>query len=256
MAIVFVATKSSEGSDRKDLSLPDDQDALISAVAAAQKNTAVVVHTPGSLSMPWASSVKAILNGWMPGQEDGNAIADVLFGDVNPSARLPVSFPAPGQNPLPTVAQYPGVNNVAHYTEALQVGYRWYDSNGQDPAFPFGHGLSYTTFKYDTLKIENSQKALLVSFVITNTGKRDGAEIPQLYISYPKTAGEPPRVLRDFQKVELKAGEKKPVLLTVSKEDESLQIWDVAGWKTVPGSYLAHVAASSRDIRLSGSFSL
>eukprot|EP00026_Physarum_polycephalum_P004175 Phypoly_transcript_04192.p1 GENE.Phypoly_transcript_04192~~Phypoly_transcript_04192.p1 ORF type:complete len:642 (+),score=81.05 Phypoly_transcript_04192:243-1928(+) len=195
-AIVFVGFTSSEGSDRANLSLPYPQDSLISEVAAANPNTIVVLNGPGPVLMPWASSVKAILFGFFPGQESGSAIASVLFGDFNPSAKLPVSFPVKENdwfsgNPN----QYPGVNGVVQYTEKLLVGYRWYDNQNITPQWPFGHGLSYTTFDYSDLKVTGTvASGLTISLTITNSGKVTGSEVVQLYLSYPSSAGEPPQV--------------------------------------------------------------
>jgi beta-glucosidase len=187
----------------------------------------------------------------------GHALADVLFGDVNPSGRLPVTFPVlETDTPLQTPEQFPGVNNTAVYSEGLLIGYRWFDHAGVAPAFPFGHGLSYTTFGYSGLVVvpgaPGSGATAVVTFVVTNTGGRPGAEVPQLYVTYPPGAGEPPLSLRGFTKVLLQPGQGANVTLPLSPVD--LSVWDVGthGWAPVPGKFLLSVGASSRDIRLQG----
>src|SRR3954447_16650890 len=215
VAVVFVGQQDSEGNDRSTMSLasgncsllgctsqPVDQDALIAAVADANPNTVVVLNTGGPITMPWLKDVKGLFEAWYPGQEDGNAIAALLFGDVNPSAKLTETFPA-SEKDLPTAGgkdQYPGVNDaqgVPHskYSEGLLVGYRWYDAKNITPLFPFGYGLSYTTFDERAMKITASRAttAATVGFDVVNTGTREGAEVPQLYISDPSASGEPPR---------------------------------------------------------------
>jgi len=207
VAIVFVACTSSEGGDRGSLVLPDGQDALVSAVAQAQPNTIVVIHSPGAVLMPWVNNVGAIVAAFLPGQEDGNAIADILYGKVNPSGRLPVTFPvSDAQTPINTQAQYPGINGQTSYSEGLFVGYRWYDQNKQVPLFPFGHGLSYSTFQYSGIQLSGTNP-LSVSVTIANKGKWNGNEVAQLYLSYPSSAGEPILNLRGFKKVNIAAGQ-------------------------------------------------
>jgi len=259
LAIVFVATTSSEGMDRPTLYLGEDQDELVEAILQAQPNTVVVVHTPGASLMPWKAEAHSILCAFMPGQEDGNAIAAVLFGDINPSGKLPVTFPA-SMNDLPfqSVEQYPGVDNEAEYTENLLVGYRWYDAMNVTPLFPFGHGLSYTSFLYSDLTVYQSSDSQNVSVEVTiqNTGSREGAETVQLYLGYPKSAGEPPKVLRRFQKVLLFPTQSQIVAFELYPKDFS--IWDVttSDWSVAPGVYQIFAASSSRDIRLTGSVTI
>jgi beta-glucosidase len=252
VAIVFVSEFSSEGIDRTSLALNGTQDQLVKTVAMAQPNTIVVAHIPGTTLLPWHDVVKGILCAFMPGQEAGNAIADVLFGDVNPSAKLPLTFPiSQDQLPINTKKQYPGIDGVAEYSEKLQVGYRWYDANNVAPLFAFGHGLSYTTFKYSNLTIGPGQNGAVVKFDLQNTGPTAGAEVPQLYVRFPDLAGEPPLQLRSFRKVFLKPGEKRNVAFD-SLELADLSIWDVTigGWKAVKGTFHVAVGSSSRDIRL------
>jgi len=256
VAIVCVGVTSGEGSDRANLGLGGNSDSLVSAVAGAQPNTVVVVHAPGAVLMPWSDQVQSILTPLLPGQEDGNALAAVLFGDVNPSGRLPVTFPAQqSQNPLNTTQQYPGVNGDATYSEKLLVGYRWFDAYGQTPLFPFGHGLSYTSFKYGNLVVSGSvywSSGAIISADISNSGNVAGAEVVQLYLGYPTSAKEPPKVLRGFQKVFLWPGQTENVVFTVREHDVS--IWDITehDWSIVTGTFTVSVGSSSRDIRLQG----
>lgn len=256
VAIVFVATTSSEGSDRANLSLGAAQDDLVEAVSGAQKNSIVVVHTPGAVEMPWAGGVPAIAVGFMPGQMDGAAIASVLFGESNPSGRLPVTFPVTWPNAWPTQPQYPGIDNQAQYSEGLLVGYRWYDANNVAPLFPFGHGLSYTNFTYSNLRISppSSAGVFTFNFSLANTGSYNGAEVPQLYIGYPASAGEPPRVLRSFSNVYLLTGQSTYVSWQLGQSD--LSIWNVSSsdWSPIYGTFTAYIGASSRDFRLQSTF--
>jgi len=257
VAIVFVATTSSEGGDRGSLSLPGNADALVSAVAAAQPKTVVVVHCPSAVLTPWSGSVAGVISAFLPGQEDGNAIANVLFGDVNPSGRMPVTFPVNAQQiPVNTPAQYPGINDQSEYSEKLLVGYRWYDARNVDPQWAFGHGLSYTTFEYSNLKVAGSAGAgFTVTADIKNTGGRAGAEVAQLYLGFPASAGEPPKLLKGFQKVNIQAGQAQTVTFKLGAAD--LSIWDVNkhDWALASGTFDVLVGASSRDIRVRGTLS-
>jgi beta-glucosidase len=264
IAIVFVGVSSHEGADRPNLDLGSDQDKLIEAVAFAQKNTVVVANCPGAVLMPWVEKTRAVVAAWLPGQEDGAAIANVLFGDVNPGGKLPVTFPINNtQNPLHTKIQYPGINGDTEYSEKLLVGYRWYDAVDTDPLFPFGHGLSYTTFRYDFMKVTGKISAdghgqIEVGVRVTNNGNADGQEVPQLYLAYPKSAGEPPKVLRGFAKTRmLKPGEHEEIQFHI-KAGEPVSIWDAvtADWKSVPGTFEVLVGSSSRDIRTRGQFTV
>lgn len=256
VAIVFVGASSSEGTDRADLSLPAEHDQLIQAVASAQKNVVVVVATPGPVLTPWRDDVAAILVPFMPGQEFGEAIADVLLGDVNPAARLHHTMPNIENEVQMTKSQFPGTGGLpggsgltSTYTEKLEVGYRWYSSHGVVPAFAFGHGLSYTSFTYGGLRIDDSS----VAFNVTNAGARAGAEVAQMYLTFPASAGEPPKQLRGFAKVPLQPGESKEVQLPISAR--AFSIWDVGvhDWQEVSGEFSVAVGASSMDIRATGS---
>ena len=195
MAIVFLSTTSSEGSDRPNLSFPDDQNKMLEAVAQAQRKTIAVMVNPGAVLTPWSDGVAAALTMFMPGLEMGNALSDILYADVNPSGRLPLTFPNRDNEVNFTQAQYPGVKVPtglqSTYTEKLEVGYRWYDAHGVTPKFAFGHGLSYSSFEYSDLQVSG----LTVSFSVKNTGTRAGNEIPQMYVGFPESAGEPPQVM-------------------------------------------------------------
>ena len=259
VAIVCVGQQTSEGSDRPGLSLPNGQDALVSAVAAANPHTVVVVYASSATLMPWASQVAAVLVAWYPGQENGNALAQVLFGDVNPSAKLPVTIPAASnQVPASATAQFPGVSGHVSYSEQLLVGYRWFDANNVAPLFPFGHGLSYTTFGYSNLIVGavSPSGQVQIGFDLTNTGGRAGAEVPQLYLGFPPAAGEPPKLLKEFQRIFLSPGQTQHVTFNLDWED--LANWDAParGWTVTPGLFTASVGASSRDIRLTGTFAV
>jgi beta-glucosidase len=237
-------------------------------VVAANPRTVVVLKSGSAILMPWLDKVPAILEAWYPGEEDGNAVAAVLFGDVNPSGKLPLTFPkrlsdTPGTAPAdyPGDANVDGYDRVAHYTEDILVGYRWYDAKSIEPLFPFGYGLSYTTFSCGKLSLsapqfppDNSSATLAVDFDITNAGKRAGAEVAQLYIGKPSSSAvpEPPKELVGFQKVDLQPGQTRRVHLTL--DARSFSHWDTAthSWKIAPGTYRILVGSSSRDIKLAG----
>jgi beta-glucosidase len=243
VAVVFAGDQETEGIDRPDLSLPGFQDQLIQAVARANPRTVVVLDTGGPVLMPWLSQVPAVVEAWYPGEEDGNAIAAVLFGDVNPAGKLPITFPASDSAvPANTPAQYPGVNGVATYSEGLDVGYRYDDAEGITPLFPFGYGLSYTSFAFSHLIVHASEAAVTVAARVTNTGHRAGTEVAQLYISDPAAAQEPPRQLRGFQRVSLRPGQSQVVRFRLSAD--ALAYWDGA-WTTAPGAYQVYVGDSS-----------
>jgi beta-glucosidase len=274
VAIVFATQHASEGMDLKNLSLPDNQDALIEAVAAANPHTIVVLETGGAVLMPWLDKVSAVVEAWYPGIRGSEAIANVLFGDVNPSGRLPITFPkseadlphpihidppkADATHVVPKLAGAPGPIGMAmgiappfdvNYDEGLKVGYKWYDAEKKPVLFPFGFGLSYTTYAYSGLKVTPGDSTE-VSFTVKNTGKRPGSEIAQIYASLPDSAGEPPNRLVGWTKVDLAPGESKQVSVPVTRE--RLQIFDEPSdsWKLVPGQYILRVGASSRDLPL------
>jgi beta-glucosidase len=249
LAVVFASDAISEGADRQGLGLPGDQDALIEAVARANKRTVVVLNTGGAVLMPWLPNVAAVLEGWYPGQETGRAIAEVLFGDVDPSGRLPETFPQDeGQGPTASEDRFPGLGNVALYDEGLLVGYRWYDAKDRTPLFPFGFGLSYTHFTLDQLRSDPGAGTVTVR--LTNSGDRAGTEIVQLYVGFPAETGEPPRQLKSFQKISLAPGDAKNVSFALSRS--MFQHWDekTRAWLATPGRYQLFVGTSSRDLPL------
>jgi len=246
-AVVFAAVGSSEGYDRDSLTLAPDVDALINAVAAVNPRTIVVLHAPGAVLMPWLDRVGAVLVAWFPGEQNGNAIAPILFGTANPSGKLPVSFPRSASD-LPAVSG----NMEVPYSEGLAIGYRALDAHGIAPLFPFGHGLSYTTFAYSnlTLRAVAAPGSIEVAFTLRNTGARAGSEVAQLYLGFPEGAGEPPRVLRGFERVALAAGESSQVTLTLGPRQ--LSCWNpTAHARYVPsGRFTIAVGGSSRDLPL------
>lgn len=255
VAVVFVADHVSEGADRTDLRLPGDQDMLIEAVAAVNPNTVVVLHTVGPVLMPWRNKVAGILAAWYPGEQAADSIAALLTGKVNPSGKLPVTFPADEVNgPTDHPALYPGVGTTARYDEGILVGYRWYDAKDITPLYPFGHGLSYTSFAYSDLKLAKGKDGWLVRAKVRNTGKVAGGEVAQLYVSMPKLANEPPRQLKGFARVTLKPGASAKVEFPLDRR--ALSYWDEAArdWRMAKGEYRCLVGSSSRDLRLEMNF--
>jgi len=258
VAIVFVNTDDSEGRDRPNLELPDHQDELVEAVAAANPNTIVVLNTGGPVLMPWVDKISGLIEAWYPGQEDGTAIAAILYGDVNPSGKLPLTFPRTASEiPTSTAAQWPGVNGRSTYSEKLDVGYRWYDAHHVQPLFPFGYGLSYTSFKLSDLRVTpakitgmDTKTNVQVDLQVKNTGKREGAEVIQVYVEQPERNGEPPRQLRAFTKVDLKAGQSQSVRLNLNPRALSIYDPDLHTWKMPSGEYKILVGTSSRDLPL------
>jgi beta-glucosidase len=260
VAIVMVGDENTEGRDHP-ISLPDAQNQLIEAVAKANPKTIVVVKSGSAVLMPWIDDVPAVLEAWYPGEEDGNAVADILTGKVDPSGKLPLTFPRDVDQTLAkNPEQYPGVDGTAHYTEGIEVGYRGYTANNITPQFPFGFGLSYTTFSFDDLKIARSSGSenATVSFKITNTGKVAGAEVGELYLGFPDIAegNEPPIQLKGFEKVQLNPGESKTVNLKL--DQHSFSYWSVQShaWKVAPGTFQVMVGDSSAHTPLKGTISI
>jgi beta-glucosidase len=258
VAVVFAGERAGESMDRWSLTLPGDLDNVIETVAGANPRTVVVLNTAGAVAMPWIDKVAAVIWAGHPGAFDGSSIAALLFGDANPSGKLVMTFPVnERQGPATKPDEYPGDGKIVNFDEGLFVGYRWYDAKNQTPLFPFGHGLSYTTFRYSDLKLERGPDGqTTVRAKITNNGAREGAEVVQLYVGHPAAAGEPPKQLKGFEKVRLKPGESKTVSMALNRS--TLSVWDESahGWKIVPGAYTVSVGSSSRDIRLKGSFTL
>jgi beta-glucosidase len=261
VAIVCVSVSSGEGSDRASLNLSAIDTQLLAAVTAAQPRTVVVLHVPGAVVMPWADAAGAIVAAWFPGSEMGSSLADILFGDVNPSGRLPVTFPVlESDTPMQNPDQYPGVDGVVNYTEKLLIGHRWFDANNVAPRFPFGHGLSFSSFSYSSLYIDSTSYApnVTASFVLSNSGARDGFECPQLYLTFPAaTEGEPPRVLRGFKRVFVStAVGGQAVQFVLQPRDMSIWSTESYAWRLQRGEFTVSIGASSRDIRLTGTFTL
>jgi beta-glucosidase len=262
VAIVFVHQWTHEGGDVPNLSLPDNQDQLIREVAAVNPHTIVVLETGGAVLMPWLDDVNAVLEAWYPGAGGGQAIANVLFGDVNPSGKLPITFPKSeadlphplivGPPPAPEAPISPDPRAAffdVNYTEGLKVGYKWFDAENKEPLFPFGFGLSYTTFEYSQLAA-TAGNGMRVTFNLKNTGARAGAEVAQVYLGLPASAGEPPKRLVGWEKVLLRPGETRRLVLTVTRQMMSIFNADQDAWEVVPGEYTVYAGASSRDVRL------
>lgn len=255
VAVVFLglpARLESEGYDRDDIDLPAAQLALLDAVLAANANTVVVLSNGGVVALPFADGVPAILEGWLLGQAGGGATADVLFGAVNPSAKLTETIPVRLED-TPAFLYFPGEFSHTRYGEGLFVGYRWYDARRLEVAFPFGHGLSYTTFSYaDATAAVDADGDVEVTVAVTNTGERAGREVVQVYTSLGESSVQrAPRELKAFASVALEPGETQVVTLTVRRKD--LAYWDVRAdrWVVEGGEYTVDIAASSRDIRSS-----
>lgn len=254
-AIVVVTTSGteSEGQDRPSMALPHDQDKLIAAVAAANPKTIVVLNNGTPVLMPWLPKVPGVVEAWFPGQEGGHALASLLFGDITPSGKLPMTLAARRED-YPDFGHFPGVDGQVTYAEGIYVGYRHFDKARLAPLFPFGYGLSYTTFRYSHLKLSSPQMApdgaVTVRAAVTNTGRRAGAEIAELYVHDPAPKiDKPVRELKGFGKVELLPGQTKIVTMTLHPRD--LAYCDVPGkqWKADAGRYDVEVGASSRDVR-------
>jgi beta-glucosidase len=275
VAIVFAYQWESEEADLETLSLPGHQDDLIAQVAAANPHTIVVLETGSPVTMPWAGQVAGILEAWYPGSRGADAVASVLFGDVNPSAKLPITFPRSDadlphpalvkppkksttdpadQEPWRTIAKGLPAFQIT-YDEGLKVGYKWYDAEKKEVLFPFGYGLSYTTYTYSNLKVSPG-KSVRLSFQLANTGARAGAEIAQVYAVLPASAGEPPKRLVGWSKVKLDRGESKEVTIEIDPWYVSVFNVDQDAWQLLPGDYTFLVGSSSRDLPLKESINL
>ena len=277
-AVVFINDVEIEGADRPNLDAnagtcsfffifftptsciysPVDQNALVAAVAAANPHTIVVIQSGDPVAMPWVGQVQGVLENWYPGQVDGDAIAPILFGDVDPSGKLPVTFPVKlSDDPLQSTAQYPGVMQPGDsvgphsaYSEGLLVGYRWYDAEGIAPLFPFGFGLSYTTFGFSGLSVTPAGEGAVARFTVQNTGSRFGADTAQVYVGMPASTGEPPRQLKGFAKVWLDPGQSQAV--SIPLDANSFAHWDTSSeqWVVSGGAYQIYVGDSSRNLPL------
>jgi len=269
VAIVYAYQWESEGMDLPDLSLPDDQDKLIEKVAAVNPHTIVVLETGTAVTMPWAGKVSAIVEAWYGGIRGAEAVANVLFGDVNPSGKLPMTFPKNlADLPHPKLIEPPHPlsgdwRDIAkglpvfqvHYDEGLKVGYKWYDAEKKDVLFPFGYGLSYTTFAYSDLRVAPGGTPR-VSFTVANTGQRAGAEVAEVYAALPASTNEPPKRLVGWSKLHLAPGEKRTVEIDIDPLYLSIFNTDHNAMERVPGEYHFMVGPSSRDLPLTQAVSL
>jgi beta-glucosidase len=274
VAIVFAYMWASEGMDLKSLTLPHDQDAVIAAVAAANPHTIVVLETGNPVTMPWVSAPAAILEAWFAGSDGANAVGNVLFGSVNPSGKLPNTFPkSEADLPHPTLTMPPPESDHFNgpaspeqwakglppfqvtYDEGAKVGYKWYDAEKKPVLFPFGYGLSYTTYRYSGLQVTPGV-TVKATFTVTNTGAREGSEIAEVYAALPEAAGEPFKRLVGFTKIKLDA--KATQTVTVDIDPKYLSIFDEAkdGWTLIPGDYTILVGGSSQELPLKATVSL
>jgi beta-glucosidase len=252
-----------EGADRKDIKLPGEQDELIQKIVQVNPKTVVVLYGGGAVEMDaWLAKVPALLYAWYPGLEGGNALARVLFGDVNPSGKLPCTFPRRlADSPAHALDAYPGTKGKVVYKEGLLVGYRWFDTKKIKPLFPFGHGLSYTTFKYSNLNLVPVADApglpVMVEFELANTGSRAGAEVAQVYVQEARpNLPRPLKELKGFKKVFLQPGEKQKVSVVLDRNAFAHYDPDKKAWVADKGAYKILVGSSSRDLLLDGKFKL
>ena len=278
VAIVFAYQWEIEGADLDNLSLPEHQDDLIAAVAAANPHTIVVIETGSPVTMPWASQVSGILEAWYAGTQGAEAVANVIFGEVNPSAKLPITFPrSEADLPHRTVVHPPRESTTngepdawkkiaaglpafqSTYDEQLKVGYKWYDAEKKDVLFPFGYGLSYSTYSYSNLRVITSETPsgkVRLNFTVTNTSNRTGVEIAEVYAALPAAAAEPPKRLVGWSKIKLNPAESKEVAVEVDPQYLSIFDVDRNAWQLVPGDYMFLVGGSSQSLPLKESVSL
>ena len=262
VAIVVVGDQMTEGADKACMGLNCsqtdgiDRDALIDAVAAAQPNTVVLLQSGGPVLTPWREKVRALVEAWFPGQNGGTAMARVLFGDTEPGGRLPTTFPLREED-LPTSGDpeaYPGVGETVHYKEGVLIGYRWFDERKLGVAYPFGFGLTYTTFAFSDLRLEASPSGTVkVRALVRNTGRRAGTAVPQVYVGMPEPNAQtvqPPWQLKGFGKVRLDPGRSRRVAFTL--DDRAFSYWAGSDWRIAPGCYRIGVGAHSRDLPLQG----
>jgi beta-glucosidase len=267
IAVVFADQYMSEGGDSPTLSLPGKQNELIAAVAAANPHTVVVLITGNPVTMPWLDHVAGVIEAWYPGIAGGQAIANLIFGNVVPSGKLPITF-AISQGDLPHESIFGMTHDGAHgdslgywaaddqqrqsfvadYNEGVRFGYKWFDSEGKQPLFPFGYGLSYTKFKYSGLHVDSVAKT--ATFTIENAGALGGTEIAEIYVGLPKGSGEHFRRLAAWQRVEVNAGQQK--IVTVPLEPLAIATFDEKkdAWAWASGKYTVFVGGSSRDLPL------
>jgi beta-glucosidase len=260
--------------DLTSLSLAHNQDALVAAVSAANPHTIVVLETGSPVTMPWVDAPAAILEAWYGGSDGADALGNVLFGSINPSGKLPNTFPRSESDlphskvtmPPPESEHFSGPVSEEKrgeglppfevtYDEGLKVGYKWYDAEKKSVLFPFGYGLSYTTYSYSALHVD-SDNPVKVTFTVANTGARAGAEIAEVYASLPANAEEPPKRLVGFTKMKLEPGEKKIVTIEIDPKYLSIFNVDKHGWELLPGDYTIMVGGSSQSLPLEAVVSL
>ncbi len=248
-----------EDTDKPDMFMPFGQDELISAVLAANPKTIIVLMGGGAIDMSqWIDKTPAVLQAWYPGMEGGSALARILFGQVNPSGKLPVSFPKKLEDvPAHKLGQYPGSKGLVYYNDDIYVGYRYYDTYKVNPQFAFGHGLSYTTFSYSNISVRPKGKSTVVTFTVKNTGKVAGAEVAQVYVKQEKSAlPRPEKELKGFEKVYLQPGQQKVITVTLNNDAFSYYNDVKNEWVTEAGIFDILVGGSSRDIKLQGKVKL
>jgi beta-glucosidase len=259
VAVVDIGYVEAEGKDLTSLGYTDgvcsitcvthatNANALVKAVAAANPHTVVVLNTGGPAEMPWLSKVSGVLEAWYPGEGNGTALAALLFGDVNPAGKLPITFPKSlSHTPVHSTKQWPGVHSKAHYTEGLRVGYRWYDATHHTPLFPFGFGLSYSTFAVSHLHLHATASGVNATYRVTNTGNRTGAEVVQAYLHDPASSHEPPRQLKAYHRSLLRAGQSKHVTLHLANHAFAHYSTAHHGWQVSKGCYTVELGNSSR----------
>jgi beta-glucosidase len=270
VAIIFAYQWESEGMDLPNLSLPTCQDDLIRSVAAVNPHTIVVLETGGPVTMPWVKAPAAILEAWYAGSDGANAVGNVLFGTVNPSAKLPITFPkSEADLPHPVLVKPPMTSRrfsgpvsplqrakglppfTVNYNEGVEVGYKWYDAEKKSVLFPFGYGLSYTSYRYSGLTVTSGKgNTITATFTLANTGSRAGAEIAEVYASLPASAQEPPKRLVGWSKVKLNPGEQRTVRVEINPKYLSVFDVQMGGWRLVPGAYAILVGGSSQNLPL------
>lgn len=246
--VIELGDSQTEGRDHS-ISLGKEQNNLADKVLQAAPNAIVVLKTGGPVLMPWIDKCNTLLEAWYPGEEDGLAVAEVLFGKANPDGRLPITFPrSDAETPIQNEEQYPGKNMEVKYSEGVFVGYRWYDENKVEPLFPFGYGLSYTDFRLSNMKITKRENEADVYVKVKNIGRRSDSEVVQVYVGLPDEVKDAPEQLKGFEKVELKAGESKEIMIHLN--ERAFSYWDtsIQGWKIPEGNIKVSVGTSSRNL--------
>ena len=247
VALVFVGDPQGEGVDRPSLALPGDANALIAAVARSNSHTVVVLNTGGAVLMPWLARVEGVLEAWYPGEEDGAAVAAIILGRVDPSGRLPLTFPATEASARVASGDgFPGVDGTVRYASGLDIGYRWYEAHGIRPLFPFGYGLSYTSFALSGVSLQWTGSGERARMTVTDTGKRSGTDVVEIYVHFPAGTGEPPRQLAGFQTVTLGPGASRQITVTLPLRN--FEAFLKGRFRTVRGRYMLGFGQSSADL--------